>query len=335
MLPSSRFPVLPGSFNILAGIYYILGALMTTPTFGQTARIEIHPIQTQTLSDRQFLTGATDGKPAIIAGELRLPAGDGAFPGVVLIHGSGGVGSNVHRWAIEFNNLGMAAFIVDCFSGRGITSTIPDQSQLGGLAMIYDAYRALDVLANHSQIDKTRVAVMGFSKGGFAALYASMRRFQGYYAASGVAFAAYLPFYPRCDIAFALDENVVDRPIRIFHGEADDWVPVEPAKRYAARLRAAGKDVKITTFPGARHVFDSATYPPVFTFADAEVPSRCRLVEQDGEIFNLDTGKPFTHKDSCITRGATVGSNSAAYKQSLAAVKAFFAATFKLPPVNP
>ena len=246
---------------------------MTTPVPGHTSRIEIHPIQTVTLSDHQFLTGATDGAPAVIAGELRLPAGAGPFPAAVLIHGSGGVGSNVHRWAVEFNNIGMAAFIVDCFSGRGITSTIPDQSQLGGLAMIYDTYRALDVLANHSQIDKTRVAAMGFSKGGFAVLYASMRRFQGYYATGGVEFAAYLPFYARCDIAFALDENVTDHPIRIFHGEADDWVPVEPAKRYVARLQAAGKDVKITTFPGARHVFDSATYPPVFAFPDAEVAS--------------------------------------------------------------
>ncbi len=308
---------------------------MTTPAQGHTTRIEIHPIQTVTLSDHQFLTGATDGVPAVIAGELRLPAGAGPFPAVVLIHGSGGVGSNVHRWAVEFNNIGMAAFIVDCFSGRGITSTIPDQSLLGGLSMIYDTYRALDVLANHSQIDKTRVAAMGFSKGGFAVLYASMRRFQGYYATGGVEFAAYLPFYARCDIAFALDENVADRPIRIFHGEADDWVPVEPAKRYAARLQAAGKDVKITTFPGARHVFDSATYPPVFAFPDAEVASQCRLAEQDGEIFNLNTGQPFTHKDACITRGATVGSNSAAYKQTLAAVKAFFTTTFKLPPVLP
>jgi dienelactone hydrolase len=308
---------------------------MATPSFGQTARIEIHPIQTQTLSDHQFLTGASDGKPALIAAELRLPDGPGPFPAVVLVHGSGGVGGNVHRWAGELNSIGVAAFIVDCFTGRGITSTIPDQSLLGGLAMIYDTYRALELLSKHPRIDKTRIAVMGFSKGGFAALYASMKRFQGYYAPSGVEFASYIPFYARCDIAFSQDENITDRPIRIFHGEADDWVPLEPAKRYVARLKAAGKDVQIATLPGARHAFDSATYPPVFTFADAELSDRCRLIEKDGYIFNLGTGKPFTHQDACITRGATVGSNPVAYEQTLAAVKSFLTITFNLSPANP
>jgi dienelactone hydrolase len=325
--------ILPRSFSVLVGMYYILGAFMATPIFGQTARIELHPIPTQTLSDHQFLTGAKDGTPALIAGELRLPVGAGPFPAVILIHGSGGVGSNVNRWAGEFNQLGVAAFIIDCFTGRGITSTIPDQSQLGSLAMIYDTYRALELLAKHPHIDKSRIAVMGFSKGGFAALYASMKRFQAYYAPPGVEFAAYLPFYARCDLAIAQDENVADRPIRIFHGEADDWVRVEPAIHYVARLKAAGKDVQITTFPGARHAYDSATYPEVFAFADAEVVSRCRVIEKDGYIFNLDTAKPFTHKDACITRGATVGSNLAAYEQTLAVVKSFLTATFKLAPV--
>jgi dienelactone hydrolase len=301
-----------------------------TTTLGQTGHIELHPIPTQTLSDRQFLTGKRDGTPALIAGELRFAVGNGPFPAVILIHGSGGVGGNVNRWAVELNDIGVAAFIVDCFTGRGISSTIPDQSQLGSLAMIYDAYRALELLLKHPDIDPSRIALMGFSKGGFAALYASMKRFQAYYAPRGAEFAAYIPFYARCDITFSQDEKVADRPIRMFHGEADDWVPVEPAKRYVTRLKAARKDVHLTTYPGARHAFDSPTYPPIFTFGDAEISSHCRLAEKDGEIINLDTGKPFTHKDSCITRGATVGSNPEAYAQALAEVKDFLRKLFRL-----
>jgi dienelactone hydrolase len=303
---------------------------MNLPALSQTGRLEVYPIPTQTLSDHQFLIGAKEGKPATIAGELRLPTGVGPWPAVVLIHGSGGVGSNVDRWAIELNRIGVAAFIVDCFTGRGIFSTIPDQSLLSSLSMIYDAYRALEVLSRHPHIDKSRIALMGFSKGGFAALYASLKRFQAYYAPPDAQFAAYIPFYPRCEIPFLEDENVADRPIRIYHGEADDWIPVGPTKQYVARLLAAGKDVRITTFPSARHAYDSATYPPQFTFADAEVASNCRLIEKDGYIFNQDTGKPFTHQDTCITRGATVGSNPAAYRQTLASLSAFLQELFHL-----
>jgi len=299
--------------------------------FRQTARLEIHPIPTQTLSDRQFLTGQTNGEPALIAGELRLPVVEGPFPAVILIHGSGGVGGNVNRWAAELNNIGVAAFIVDCFSGRGIGSTIADQSRLGGLTMIYDAYCALAFLSKRPSIDPLRIALMGFSKGGFVALYSSMKRFQTYYAPKDAKFAAYIPFYTRCDIRLAQDEDVSDRPIRIFHGEADDWIPVEPVRRYVERLQAAGKDVQLTIYAGARHAFDSPNYPPVFRFEDAEISRNCRLAEKDGEILNLDTGKPYTNRDACVTRGATVGSHEEAYGRALLAVRELLRDTFDLP----
>jgi dienelactone hydrolase len=161
---------------------------------------------------------------------------------VVLVHSGGGVGANVDRWAQELNAIGVAAFLIDSFTGRGIVQTCSDQSQLGHLAMIFDAYRALDLLSKHPRVDASRIAVMGFSKGGFAALYSSMKRFQRMYGTASV-FAAYLPFYARCETRYIEGEQVSDRPIRIFHGAADDYVPVEPCRAYVERLRRAGKDV--------------------------------------------------------------------------------------------
>lgn len=169
-----------------------------------TARIEVHSFDTVTLTDKQFLTGAKDGKPARIGGELRLPPGTGRFPAVILVHGSGGVGANVDLWAQELNGIGVAAFLLDSFTGRGIVQTITDQSQLGRLAMIVDAYRALELLSNHPRIDAARIAVMGFSKGGFVALYSSMRRFQRLYGPANVEFAAYIPFYGGCETHFSI-----------------------------------------------------------------------------------------------------------------------------------
>jgi len=87
------------------------------------ARIEVQPIQTVTLKTQQILTGDTNGAPATLAGELRIPKpGSDRLPAVVLIHGSGGVGANVDAGAKEMKSLGIAAFILDAFSGRGIAS---------------------------------------------------------------------------------------------------------------------------------------------------------------------------------------------------------------------
>src|SRR5262249_10338878 len=145
-----------------------------------TVRTEVHPFDTITVTDKEFLLGAA-GSPARIAGELRLPSDLERHPAVILIHGSAGATANVDRWARELHAIGVAAFVVDCFSGRGVTETITDQTRLGSLTMIVDAYRALDYLAQHRNVDRNRIALMGFSKGGFATIYASLSRFQNMY----------------------------------------------------------------------------------------------------------------------------------------------------------
>ncbi len=90
--------------------------------------------------------------------------------------------------------MGLATFVLDAFTGRGIVQTSTDQASLGRLAMTYDAYRALEVLEKHSRIDPQRIAVMGFSRGGQAALYSSVKRFQKMHGpALGRDFAAYIP----------------------------------------------------------------------------------------------------------------------------------------------
>ena len=96
----------------------------------------------------------------------------------MLVHGSAGVSPREDRWAEELRQAGAATFVLDTFTGRAIASTEADQSQISSLAMIGDAYRALELLATHPRIDSARIAVMGFSKGGAVALYAALTRFQ-------------------------------------------------------------------------------------------------------------------------------------------------------------
>jgi dienelactone hydrolase len=88
-----------------------------------------------TLKTQQVLTGDPSGEHTKITGELWMPTADAdKFPAVVLVHGSGGVHASIECWAEELNSIGVAAFILDSFRARGISSTVNDQSQLDSLA---------------------------------------------------------------------------------------------------------------------------------------------------------------------------------------------------------
>lgn len=318
--------------RLATGVLAMCALPLTAPA-QQPLRIEVQPVATLTLTDEEFLTGAKTGHADVIAGELRLPgpATAGRLPAVVLLHGAGGIAANIDRWAQQFNAMGIATFNLDSFSGRGIVSVSENQAQLGRTPVIYDAYRALELLAKHPRIDPQRIAVMGFSRGGQAALYASLTRFQRMHATPGTAFSAYVVLYPPCNLKFVGDEQAGDKPIRIFHGSDDDFVYIAACKAYVARLQAAGTNVQLTEYPGAQHVFDGEHLPnPVFV-PRGTTTRRCIMVEDaSGHIINLDTGQQFTYDDACVDRGATVAYQAAAHAQSVQAIKAFLAATFGL-----
>jgi dienelactone hydrolase len=296
-------------------------------------RTEILPVDSVTLTEKDFLTGVVTGPPARIAGELRRPRTNVRVPAVILVHGSSGIRMNAFRWMDELNSLGLAVFVLDSFGGRGITETQTDQSQLSTTAMTVDAYRALGVLGHHPRIDANRIAVMGFSKGGFVALYSSLRRFQRMHGPGALTFAAHLAFYPTCQRRFIDDQDVSDRPIRIFHGEADDWTPIEFCRKYVERLRGAGKDAALVAYPGAHHGFDSHFAPPSLRLPSVQRGPSCEIEERPGGVkVEVRTGQLFTLSHPCVERGATIGYHRDAHRQALDDVKVFLRSALHLQP---
>jgi dienelactone hydrolase len=289
------------------------------------ARIEVIPLQSVTLTTQQFLSGDASGKPALLAGELRIPKpGTERLPAVVLVHGSSGIGPAVAGWAHELTGAGFAVFLLDSFSGRGITSTVENQTLLSHLAMMVDAWRALAVLAAHPRIDRNRIAIMGFSKGAVAAVYSAMDRFRKMHRPADVAFAAHIGLYTPCGTSFLEDDKVGKSPIRLFHGIADDWVPIGPCRLYVDRLKKAGADVKLTEYPDAVHAYDNPALAQPVKLPQAQTGRHCRLQEvAGGEIMNAETGKNFDYSDPCMERGTQVAYNAAAHQATVKAVKEF------------
>jgi len=327
----SRLMLLLQRKSLLVATISVLSVLIVPPGYAQIARVELHPFQSTTLTDQEFLTGQKEGKPIVIAGELRIPKpGADRLPTVVLLHGSGGVGGLIDDWAQWFNAMGVATFVIDSFTARGIVSTQNDQAQLGRLAMIIDAYRALAVLAKHPRIDPERIALMGSSRGAQATLYASLVRFQRMHGPTGAAFAAYIPFYPDCRTSFLTDSDVSNKPIRIFHGLADDYNPLDACRPYVERLRKAGKDIQLTEYADAHHVFDGRAFQKPVTLPKAQTTRRCRLEEvADGRIINSQTKQTFTYNDPCVEYGPTLAFNAQAYSEVQKALTEIMSAMLK------
>ena len=229
---------------------------------GKKGTIKFESIPVVTFN--QFLKGETKGDNVQISGKLKFPEKKWTerLPAVVILHGGGGVSTNEEDWAKGLRKIGIATFILDSNSARGCHKQekkviICKNGYLHqGLGHIPDAYRALELLSTHPNIDPNRIALMGFSIGGKAALYASVKRFQKIWGTPGLEFAAYVPFYPGCKTVFENDEIISDKPIRIFFGDKDDFVSHVLCEEYVNRLRKTGKDVTITVFPNATHAFD-------------------------------------------------------------------------------
>jgi dienelactone hydrolase len=296
------------------------------------ARVELHGIPSLTLSDQQFLNGDTNGKPVTMTGEFRIAQGTGKLPMVVLMHGSGGIGANIEPWTKKFNSMGVSTFTIDGFTGRGLTSVNTDQASLGRLNFILDIYGALALLAKHPRVDPDRIALMGFSRGGQAALYASLTRFHKMWNKSGVQFAAYIPFYPDCATSYAGETDIADRPIRIFHGMPDDYNPVANCKPYIQRLRDAGRDVVLTEYPDAQHGFDTPlNVGAVIVSTGAQTVRGCKIREGEGGVLlNVSTQAPFSYKDDCVQLNPHVGGNAEATAAARIAVTDFVRQVFKL-----
>ena len=327
----SKYPIKILLFLFVTLSFVILSCVTTKSVQADVGRIELYTIQSMTLSDQEFLMGNKNGSPVTISGELRYPRKKmKKYPVIILVHGSGGVSGYVDDWAQVINKLGVAVFILDSFTGRGLYKVNNDQSQLGRLAMIIDSYRALDLLAKHERVDPKKIALMGFSRGGQVTLYSSLKRFHRLHGSQNE-FSGYIAFYPSCITQYKDDKNIVDKPVRIFHGSADNYNPVETCRDYVKSLSAKGNDIVLNEYKNAHHVYDYKKLVKPFVLKKAQTTRSCRLKEiGDGIIVNAKSGKRFTYKDPCVEFGPTIEFNRIAYDKTKKELVSFISTLFQM-----
>jgi len=138
--------------SISIPIRWLLAAVLafsTSSAMAQSAMTqwstELHSFRSLTIADSDLLAGRLNaGREVWVNGMLSIPLeSEGRIPAVILLHGAAGVLPYVTEWQQELASVGVAAFVIDSFTPRGISGTIADQDRLARLNVVVDAYGAL------------------------------------------------------------------------------------------------------------------------------------------------------------------------------------------------
>ncbi len=234
-------------------------------------------LKSEQLADVQYVTWkARDGVE--LHGYLTVPHGKPPFPLVVLPHGGPFVSEWVgyDEWGQLLANNGYLVLQPQYrgshnYGLRFYLSAFIDGGQ-GGYKMQDDKDDGALYLVEQGLADRDRMAMFGWSYGGYAALVAASRTPQIYQcvvAGAGVSDPLMQVNYYRYQMRGAqaaeqlnmwddsvsplLETGKVNVPMLIIHGSVDQRVPPEHSKKYMAALDRYGKKYKFVELKGADH----------------------------------------------------------------------------------
>lgn len=235
-------------------------------------------LQPDMLSDVRYVRyQARDGRS--IPAYITIPQGEPPFPAVVVPHGGPWVRDTIlfDEWAQLLAHHG---YIVIQPNYRGSTGYGLEHWTAGdmqwGLAMQDDLDDAALFLVERGLADKDKLAMFGWSYGGYAAFVASMREDNIYQCAVSGAGVSDLnrinatlndnPFLARLQrptiegISPRQQVEKVNIPILVIHPDIDGRVPVEHSRLFVQRLRALDKPHRYVELEDADHFYDTLFY---------------------------------------------------------------------------
>jgi predicted peptidase len=166
-----------------------------------------------------------------------------SYPLIVYLHGSRDTVSHDSQWYQQAFQREHPTFVLTpkCLNpDQGWGNTWTDTHSPAAAMTL----RLIDSLVAARHLDKSRLYLYGISMGGFGT-FSMVQKNPG-------KFAAAVAICGGSDPKAA--KNLLGTPMWIFHGDADDVVPVHLSRNvYHEMLRLGGKKVRYTEYPGVKH----------------------------------------------------------------------------------
>lgn len=260
-------------------------------------------------------------------------------PAVVLLHGAGGVmGARELTYARQFADMGVAALVLDAFGNRREMATgfIQRLMEITEAMLLADAYAGLAYLDERPEVDGERVALIGFSYGGMATIFAAYEQVAEIYSPEGQRFAGHAAFYGPCIASFR-DNRSTGAPLLMLIGSEDEITDPARCAAVAEELRDGGAEVEMIVYEGAYHQWDGARPGPRRTgrnLAPCELTVTASGRVRDGRTF-IPMADPLTRRlilGLCAgSEGYLMGRDEAVRARSNADLGRFLAEVFSAP----
>ncbi len=256
----------------------------------------------------------SNDRPVAINAKLFLPTAVKApYSVVVILPSSSGVqAAREIYYARKLSEVGIAALVVFSYQARGIEGSLYDQSKLDSWNIENDAIAALRYLSRDKRFRPDKIAVMGVSKGGTAAMDSALIVRRGWMnlRATDPKFATHIAISPDCGW-LTRSTQTTGQPILFMLAELDDQTPAAPCQAQAQRLRNAGNpNVAVILYRGVHHAWEELGHKAEFD-EDIENYAQCRVwVEDNGSMRNAVDGKEIPEDgwhawaiENCVTYG--------------------------------
>ncbi len=183
-----------------------------------------------------------------VAAYVARPAGPGPHPAVIMIHEFWGLRPDVVDKADLLAEQGYVVIAPDLFRGGAtdfLPSAIVNVVTSANAAQVEDLDAVFGWLTSQSDVDRQRIATLGFCFGGGAALR---------YSLTNSDLAATVVFYGQ-PVTDAEQLKRLSGPVLGIFGGADASIPQEDVRAFDAALTEAGIAHTVTVYDGQPHAF--------------------------------------------------------------------------------